>query len=189
MAMPDHTRRYTVEEVLAFPPDGNRYELMDGELLVTPAPRQRHQLVTGVLYRRLAGYLDAYPDLAAVFFSPADITWGRRRLVQPDIFVVPAPEVTGDWRDCQHLLLAVEVLSPSSVRADRVVKRRVYREQRVATYWIVDADARLVEVWRPDDRRPEIVEDTLRWRVSHAAAPLELKLAEVFRGLPPVREA
>jgi len=104
--------------------------------------------------------------------------------VQPDLFVVPAEEVTGDWRDCQTLLLAVEVVSPSSVRADRVTKRRLYQRRRVGTYWVVDPDARLVEVWRPDDDRPKIVTDVLRWRVAPAGEPLVIHLAELFRSLP-----
>jgi len=59
MAMPQVERRYTVAEVLQFPEDGNRYELIRGALIVSPAPTPRHQLVLGSLYRRLADYLDA----------------------------------------------------------------------------------------------------------------------------------
>lgn len=184
MVMPDTARRYTVAEVLAFPEDGNRYELADGELLVTPAPRQRHQVVVGRLYAQMASYLDAHPGVATVFLSPADITWGRHRLVQPDIFVVPADEVTGDWRDCRTLILAVEVISPSTSHADRVVKRRLYQQQKVTTYWIVDPDAAVVEVWRPDDERPEIVADVLKWLVAGDAPELEIDLTELFRELP-----
>jgi Uma2 family endonuclease len=184
MAMPDTARRYTVDDVLAFPDDGNRYELVDGELLVTPAPAPRHQIVAGHLYSVLQHYLTAYPNLAQVFFSPADITWSRERLVQPDLFVVPRAEVSNRWPTYQTLLLAVEVVSPSSARGDRLVKRRLYQHQRVATYWIVDPDARLVEVWHPDDERPEIVTDTLRWRVAPDTDDLVIELEELFRNLP-----
>jgi Uma2 family endonuclease len=173
MGMPDLARHYTVDEVLAFPDDGNRYELVDGELLVTPSPAQPHQI-----------HLKPHVHVARVFFAPADIIWSPREYVQPDLFVVPAEEVTGDWRDCQTLLLAVEVVSPSSVRADRVTKRRLYQRRRVGTYWVVDPDARLVEVWRPDDDRPEIVTDVLRWRVAPDADPLGIDLAELFGSLP-----
>ena len=76
MVMPTTARRYTVEEVLAFPSDGNRYELVHGELLVTPAPGAIHQILVGELFRRLSEYLDSYTSVARVLLSPADITWG-----------------------------------------------------------------------------------------------------------------
>ena len=183
MGMPDTARRYTVDEVLAFPHDGNRYELVHGELLVTPSPTQPHQVVVGELHYRLRKYLGESPQLARVFVSPADIIWGPEEYVQPDLFVVPAHEVTGDWRDCQTLLLAVEVVSPSSARADRVTKRRLYQEHGVATYWVVDAHARVVEVWHPEDERPAIVSETLRWRVEPEALELVVELAELLRPL------
>ncbi len=184
MAMPDTARRYTVDEVLAFPDDGNRYELVHGELLVTPSPAQPHQIVLGRLHVRLYEYLAPYSHVAHVFFSPADIIWGPEEYVQPDLFVVPAGEVTGDWRDCQTLLLAVEVVSPSSARADRVKKRRLYQERGVRTYWVVDPDAQVVEVWHPGDERPEIVTEVLQWRLTPEAPMLEISLPELFTRLP-----
>ena len=184
MAMPDTARRYTAEEVLAFPSDGNRYELVDGELLVTPAPTQKHQLVLGRLYLTLETYLAPSPDVALTFFSPADIIWSPRDYVQPDLFVVPAGEVTGDWRDCQTFLLVIEVVSPSSARGDRLKKRRRYQQRGVATYWIVDPDAQLAEVWHPQDERPEIVTDALRWRVTSDAPELSIGLPQLFARLP-----
>jgi Uma2 family endonuclease len=188
MVMPDTARRYTVEEVLAFPNDGNRYELVHGELLVSPAPRLWHQKVVGWIHQRLANYLDRYPGVAQVLLSPADITWGTQDdLAQPDVFVVPVSETTSNWDAIRTLLLAVEVLSPSTARYDRITKRRLYQEHGVATYWIVDPDARVVEVWHPDDTRPEIVTDVLRWRVVPEAEELEIDLARLFEGLPEPR--
>ena len=181
MGMPQAARRYTVEEVLAFPNDGNRYELVHGELLVTPAPRSRHQLVAGELYYRLRRYLDEHGRDVRVVFSPADIRWPDEVLVQPDVFVVPVQElVAEDWSSVRTLLLAVEIVSPSSARYDRIVKRRLYQEHGVSTYWIVDPDAQVVEVWCPDDERPEIVTDVLRWRVAPGTEELEIELAEAF---------
>jgi Uma2 family endonuclease len=180
MVMPDTARRYTVDEVLAFPDDGNRYELVHGELLVTPSPAQPHQIIVGLLHVGLFQYLIPFADVARVFVSPADIIWSAEDHVQPDLFVVPAHEVTGDWRDCQTLLLAVEVVSPSSARADRVKKRRLYQKRGVGTYWVVDADAEMVEAWHPEDERPEIVTDVLRWQVGAEAPVLEIGLGDLF---------
>jgi Uma2 family endonuclease len=184
MGMPDIARRYTVEDVLAFPDDGNRYELVDGELLVTPAPAQRHEIVLPRLAVQVYVYVASFPRIAQTFFSRGDVIWGPGEYVQPDLFVVPAHEVTGSWRDCQHLLLVAEVVSPSSARADRVRKRRLYQRRGVATYWVVDPDARVVEVWRPDDDRPEIVTDALRWRVSADATELVIAVPSLFAELP-----
>jgi Uma2 family endonuclease len=185
MVMPDTARRYTVDEVLAFPDDGNRYELVRGELLVTPAPAPRHQVLVTQLTTRLSAYLEALGKPARVFAGPGDITWGSSDdWVQPDVFVVPRGEATNDWRDYRTLLLVVEVISPASARGDRLVKRRLYQERGAGTYWIVDADARLVEVWRPNDERPEIVTGTLRWHVRPDADQLAIDLAELFLDLP-----
>jgi len=108
MGMPDTARRYTVEQVLAFPDDGNRYELVDGELLVTPAPAQRHEIVLLRLSVLVHEYVASFPGVAQTFVSRGDVIWGPDEYVQPDLFVVPALEVTGDWRDCQTLLLAAD---------------------------------------------------------------------------------
>lgn len=184
MGMPNTARRYTVDEVLAFPNDGNRYELVDGELLVTPAPSYKHQRVVIRLCGWIEPYLARRPGIAQLSISPADITWDREKLVQPDLFVVPAGEVTTSWTSIRTLLLAVEVVSPSSARGDRLTKRMLYQRQGVATYWVVDPDARLVDVWHPGDQRPEIVTDVLAWRVTPDAEELAIDLNDLFQGLP-----
>jgi Uma2 family endonuclease len=182
--MPEAARRYTMDEVLALPEDGNRYELVDGELLVTPAPSFRHQRVVKRLCVALELYLERCREGAVLCISPADISWNREQLVQPDLFVVPAGEVTDSWSSIKTLLLAVEVVSPASARADRLAKRRLYQRQGVATCWIVDPDARLVEVWHPEGARPEIVTDRLKWRVAPDLEELTIELGEVFGRLP-----
>jgi Uma2 family endonuclease len=178
----DRTRRWTAQEVMDLPSDGNRYEVVDGELLVTPAPAMRHQQVITRLMAKLSAYLDQFGRLNTLFLGPADISWGAEILVQPDILVInPEEAQTGKWQHVKTLLLAVEVLSPSSVRHDRVVKRRAYQRHGVATYWIVDPDAKLVEVWHPEDERPEIVTDVLRWRLVPALPELELDVAALTK--------
>src|ERR1041384_6197759 len=140
------TKIWTLEEVQRLPDDGNRYELIDGELLVTPAPSLTHQHAVLVLSRLVADYLDR-ERVGHVVISPADVIFSPRRAVQPDLFVTPL--VSGRrplrFEDAGRVLLAVEVLSPSTARADRVKKRGVYRDEGVAEYWIVDLDARVLE--------------------------------------------
>jgi Uma2 family endonuclease len=179
MAAPTY---YSADMVRALPDDGNRYETVHGELLVTPAPRTAHQLVVTELAVSLAIYLKAH-RVGQVLVSPADISWGPDILVQPDVFVIPLDELrTFDWKQIRTLLLAIEVLSPSSRRADRFTKRRAYQEHGVPCYWAVDIEERLVEVWTPDARFPIVERDRLVWAPRGAAAPLTILLAEV---LPP----
>ena len=73
-----------------------------------------------------------------------------------------------------------EVLSPSTARHDRFGKRVVYRDQRIDTYWIVDADAHTVEVWTPDAQFPRIERERLTWSPVGALQPLVIELDEVF---------
>lgn len=117
--------------------------------------------------------------------APADIRFGPRTLVQPDGFVVPL--VNGrrpaSWREIVRLLLAVEVLSPSSRRVDREVKRRMYQRQGVPEYWMIDVNARRVERWRPADERPDILAGTLEWQPDRSYAPLLIDLPAYFAGV------
>ena len=186
MAMPviPESRRYSVAEVLDFPPDGNRYEVVAGELLVTPAPTAGHQLLVSRLMTLLSDYLKPLGRRDSLYSSPADITWGQspkdaEDLVQPDIFVVVATQVTS-WRDVTRLALAIEVLSPWNTRAERVVKRGTYQRHGVETYWVVDGAAQLVEVWRPADDRPEIMIQELVWKLSDESPELRIPLADLF---------
>src|SRR2546428_4580847 len=129
---------YTADMVRALPDDGNRYEVVYGELLVTPAPRPWHEIVVQRLISELDQYLRRHP-VGIVLGSRADISWTPDTLVQPDVFVVPIHEArTLDWTKYKGLLLVAEVLSPSSARSDRFLKRRRYQEAGVPLYWIVD---------------------------------------------------
>lgn len=173
---------WTAEMVRALPEDGNRYEVVYGELLVTPAPRMLHQLVVHRLTFALSAYLQSHP-VGLAFGVPGDITWGRDDvLVQPDIFVTRLDEARMlDWEAIRNLLLVVEVLSPSSVKQDRFTKRRRYQDAGVPLYWIVDVEERQVERWTSADAFPRVERERLRWQPEDAAAPFTLELTELFR--------
>jgi Uma2 family endonuclease len=172
---------YTAEMVRALPDDGNRYEVVYGELLVSPAPRLWHQELTGRLFRGVGQYLEQEP-VGHLLLSPADISWGPDVLVQPDLFVAPLDQVrTLDWSNVKDLLLVVEVLSPSTTRADRFTKRRLYQERRVPVYWVVDGDQREVEVWTPETRFPVVERERVTWHPAGAGRPFILDLQELFR--------
>ncbi|MGH7627865.1 MAG: Uma2 family endonuclease [Gemmatimonadales bacterium] len=174
---------YTAEMVRALPDDGNRYEVVHGELLVTPAPRPWHQEVIRRLTNTLSAYLDA-ERVGHLFFSPADISWGPDTLVQPDLFVVPLEQArTLEWARITELRLVAEVLSLSSRRADRFTKRLEYQQRGVPVYWIVDPDDRQVEVWTPADTFPLFERHRLVWHPAGARNAFELPLSELFKPL------
>lgn len=176
------TRIWTREEVLALPDDGQKYELVDGELLVTPAARGRHQRAVQKLYNLVEPYVAARA-LGGVMALPGDLDLNAGHLVQPDLFVgalVDGREPV-EWDEFGVPLLVVEVLSPSTAVYDRVKKRRLYQRVGVPVYWIVDLDARLVEVWTPDADRPRIEDASLSWQPDPAAPSLAIDLPAYFR--------
>jgi Uma2 family endonuclease len=181
--MPDTLRRWTREEVLALPDDGNRYELIDGELLVTPSPRGVHQRGVISLYDRIAPFVKQH-RLGVTGLAPADLDLRSGQLTQPDLYVVskmPGGREPLEWPDFGIPFLIVEVISPSTARHDRITKRRRYQRSGVAEYWIVDLDARLVERWRPSEERPEVLDLSLRWEPEEAGDALEIDLVRYFR--------
>ena len=171
----------TNADLECLPEDGNRYQVVHGELLVTPVPRPWHEEIWGRLFIALNEYLRREP-VGHLFGSRSDISWGPDTLVSPDIIVVPLEEArTLDWAKMQHLLLVAEVLSPSSTRHDRFTKRRLYQEQHVPLYWVVDGDERAVEVWTPEALFPQVERAQVVWRPMGAAAPFTLALQKLFQ--------
>ena len=180
MGMPQTAHYWTPDEVRALPDDGRRYEVIAGELLVTPAPNFPHQEAVRLLVHALGDYLER-SRVGHAGISPADLTPEPGALVQPDVFVVGLVDGRRprDWTDIKSLLLAIEILSPSTARADRTVKRRLFQRAGVE-YWIVDLEARLVERWRPGDERPEILTERLEWVAERGSEPLVIDLPKFF---------
>ena len=189
MAMPaGASRRWTgreVRELIAAAPLATpRYEVVDGDLLVTPSPSAAHQRAITQLFALLLPYLER-ERVGVLIASPCDVELELDFVTQPDLCVVPAVEWRRVMRDgfpVRQLLLAIEVLSPSSSRHDRVCKRPVY-QRHVPDYWIVDLDARLFEHWKPGDERPALVVDTLTWHPAGATTPFTLSIPTFFAAI------
>lgn len=181
MGMPQSATRWTAEMVRALPDDGNRYEVVDGELLVTPAPTWDHQRIVRDLVLLLDPYIESQ-GLGEAMISPSDVELDTHGLVQPDVFVqgLVGGRPARGWNTGAPLLLVVEVLSPGTARADRTTKRRRYQRAGIPEYWIVDLDARVVERWRPGDDRPEVLGETLTWQAPGATSPLAIELPALF---------
>ena len=137
----DHA--WTVADLDDLPDDGLRYELVDGTLLVSAAPSKLHQRALGNLHLLLA---PVCPPHLEVFLAPTDYQPTSTRSFQPDLLVVRRDD-PGQKAVTTPLLLAVEILSPSSRSVDQVLKRALYEQSGVAHFWVVDADEPSVTVW------------------------------------------
>ena len=189
MAMPAQPTDWTVEMVHALPDDGNRYEVIGGELFVTPAPSWTHQRAVGELYSSLKPYVEQHAAGVAII-APADVLFGPKDMVEPDLFVVPLVDgkAPAAWEEVGRLLLTVEVLSPSTLRTDRSDKRELYQRKGVPEYWIIDVDARRVERWTPNVTSPETLTGALAWQPDRHTQPLVIDLPAYFgRVLGPSR--
>lgn len=134
--MPREANEWTVRDLDQLPDDGLRYELLDGTLLVSPAPTRRHQRAAVNLGAFLHRACPAHMEVSA---APLDWRPDDRTSLQPDILVLNNRDLNADVAD--SMILAVEVISPSSRRKDSIYKRSKYEDSGVAHYWIVDPAA------------------------------------------------
>jgi len=172
---------YTVEDLEHFPDDGNRYELLDGVLLVTPSPGVAHQGIA----TRLAMMLGQQLGLAgpAHVFAPGVVIRPPRTQLEPDVLVVPARfSLKCEWVDITEHWLAVEVISRSSRMYDREFKRDAYFDLNVQQVWLVDTEDESVEVCRR--RGPGSIErDAIAWHVPTIDLSVTIDLRVLFSGL------
>jgi Uma2 family endonuclease len=177
--------KLTYEDLVLFPDDGKRHELIDGEHFVSAAPNLRHQAVSRNLFLALAGFVRER-KLGELFYAPVDIVFSRHDVVEPDLLfvsaarkaILPAANVQGSPD------LLVEILSPSNRRYDEILKRDLYERTEVDEYWLVDPESETVKVYRREAERfgrPVL----LSLREGDALATpllpgLELPLATVF---------
>lgn len=174
--------KFTYADYAALP-EGAKYQLVGGDLVVSPSPNRRHQGICMDLALRLGNWVRAR-RLGVLYAGPTDVILSDEDTVRPDLLFVSnerkprlAPEGIRGAPD-----LCVEVLSPHNHDLDCRVKRRLYARHGVTEYWIVDPDARTVEVWRlqEDAERPRAIlreKDTL---TSAMFPGLEVRLAELF---------
>lgn len=187
MVMDALTRRYTRDEVVEMFDEETkspRYEVVDGELLVTTSPGSPHQIAVAELVVGLIPYVKSQ-GLGRLWISPSDLTINEYTMVQPDIWVAgtgpAAPFTKRGWESQRPVIFVIEILSPSSRRFDREQKRRLYQRISVPDYWVVDVDARAIERWTPTATAPDIVRDRITWHPSGASAPFTFDVAQLMR--------
>ena len=164
-------------------PDDERYELLDGKLMMVPAPNMKHQRVLLRLGYKLEGFTQEH-KLGTVYVAPCDVVLSDINVVQPDLlWISQAREdrlTDANIRGAPDLV--IEILSPSTAKRDRVDKPELYGRHGVLEYWIVDPVAETIAVHRLRDGRLELAEtfgrgDTLRTAL---LSGLELKIEDVF---------
>ena len=174
--------RYTYEDWLSIPEDSSRlYEIVDGELFVSPPPRLRHQQVA-VSLTRILSTLAREHGLGEVLTSPVGVRLENDTVTEPDVLFVASDRLSiMDWEGCVMGApdLVVEVLSPSNREYDRNLKRKRYLASGVGELWIVDSDENTIEVWRPGEEARTVSSGSIEWRVGEKT--FEIPLADVFR--------
>jgi Uma2 family endonuclease len=138
----------TYDDYCLLPNDRNRYEILDGDFFVTPAPRVNHQRIS----RRLLRFLDDHVlanNLGEIFAAPIDVILAPTTVVQPDLIFIA--------HDRAHIIteraiegaptLVVEILSPTTQQIDRVTKAQLYAKYGVPHYWLIDPDQHVIEAY------------------------------------------
>lgn len=178
-------KRWTYSEFARLPQSAStRYEIIDDELVVTPAPSLHHQRIAGRLFAKLFGFVEEH-DLGEVFPAPVDVLFAEGDYMEPDIVFVRKgrADLLSDRGVEGAPDLLVEILSPSTELRDRGVKLDRYRLYGVGEYWVVDPDERTVEVWDLAGGAADPVvherDDLLRW--SARGVTLSVDLSELFR--------
>ena len=173
---------WTYSEYTRLPDDGNRYEVIDGEVCMTPAPGPAHQEIAANLLVGLRQYVREH-RLGRVLWD-VDLLFVNGQYLRPDMVFVPTSSLEGitDRGVESPPGLVVEVLSPHSRRIDRDLKPPRYRAFGVPEYWVVDPKSASVEVYRLQGAgSPEVVRDALRWQPDEAVPALVMSVADLFR--------
>ncbi len=181
MLMASFTEAWTLDQVHRLPDDGNRYELLDGELFVTPPPSHAHELLASRLRSILEPYVRSHQlgDL----FGPRSVVRMFGAEVEPDLMLRPSSEVAAErWEDLPVPTLVAEVLSPTTAGRDQGAKRAYYQRVGVAEYWMVNGVTRTITVVRL--RGDESAATTqLVWQPAGATEALVIDVAALFRGV------
>jgi len=178
--------RLTYDDLVHFPDDGMRHELIDGEHCVTPAPSWKHQTIVGNLYVHIWNYLKQHP-VGRVCMAPFDVVFSNFDVVEPDVLFISSarvPEVLTAKNLQGAPDLVVEVGSPSTRRRDEQIKRELYERAGVSEYWLVDPERDAIRVFGLANGRygpaRELTSDHGDVLTTPLLPGLELPLAAVF---------
>lgn len=148
-------QRLDYEDYAKLPDDGKRYELLEGDLLVTPAPNPLHQRVSKRLQRQLEAYFEERA-MGEVFAAPIDVILTSRDVFQPDLVIARPDQISARGIEGAPLLL-VEIISPTTQDRDRVMKANRYAHLHVPHFWLVEPDLPRIECYRLQASTYELV--------------------------------
>lgn len=169
---PSTEGRLTRADLDAMPPDGRRHELIDGAIVVTPAPSRRHQRAS---IRLAAQLLAACSPHLEVLAAPFDVALSEHTVVEPDLLVAPVDAFT-DADLPTAPLLVIEILSPSTRLLDLRHKLGLYEEAGVEHYWVLDPRAERLVVHRLRSGRFEVVADVTGDESFEATEPFDVEV-------------
>ena len=179
--------KLTYDDLVLFPDDGKRHEIIDGEHYVTPSPNTKHQSVSGNLYLLIGSWLETRP-IGRIFYAPFDVIFSDFDVVEPDLLYF-SNERAAAVLTPQHVRgapeLVVEIASPGTRRRDETIKRRLYERAGVSEYWIVDPEVDVVRIYgRAQEAFGRVIELS-READDVVTTPLlpglEMPLARIFR--------
>lgn len=157
MALPAEKVRFTFADCLTWD-EGERIEIIEGEAFMMAAPSRIHQKISGEIFRQLANYLEgkkcevySAPFSVRLFEQDTDTPEDVDTMVEPDITVICDRDKLDKYGCKGAPDMIIEILSPSTLRHDRLVKLNLYQQAGVREYWIVDPENRAVQVFLPDD--------------------------------------
>lgn len=178
MHMAAKRKIWTLEEVHSLPEDGNKYELVRGELFVTPPPTYDHETILARLTRLLEPYVAA--NGLGLVYHPRSVVRFEGSETEPDLMVRPPhPRSMASWDAAPAPTLLVEVISPSTRRRDHEQKKSYYMEAGVGAYWIVDGERRTVTVVRRGER-DRVERERVSWSPAGVTSALIIPLSEIF---------
>jgi len=140
--------KFTYSDLLSAPDDGNRYEIFEGELIVSPSPSEKHQNALSNLFGKLYTFLQEH-KIGKIYTAPFDVYFDEETVVEPDILLVSKERNTiiEEQRINGAPDLIVEIISPKTEDRDRGFKFRRYEKEGVNEYWIVDPDHKTIEIY------------------------------------------
>jgi Uma2 family endonuclease len=185
MALHDLTPKLTYEDYILLPEDGQRHEIINGELFVTAAPFVRHQQLVVRLTVRLGGFIEAN-GLGNLLVAPTDVLLSEHDIVQPDLFFISRErsDIAGAKNIQGAPDLVIEILSQGTRRLDKVLKLKAYERCGVREYWILDPYRRGIQVWERTGTgfttKPFLTADSGDVLTTALLPGLEIRLTDVF---------
>jgi len=182
--IPERLEVYTYEDYINLPDNGKRYEIINGELYMVPAPTLGHQDTIGEFHLTIGLFLRTNP-IGKIYLAPTDIIFSEIDVLQPDLIFVSKEKfdiLTGaNIQGAPDLV--IEVLSPGTEKRDRTIKLKAYSKFGVAEYWMANDEGATVEIWRRQGKK--LVFHALLDRTQTLTTPLlpglEISLEKIFQ--------